>query len=115
MSVAKRFYWEERTTLEFDELAAQDSIAILPVAATEQHGPHLSVATDSAIGRGMLECLRERIPGDISVSVRMEPLSSLNLSTSFGSYLSKETSSESSLSCLASYWPKLIPLFMIFA
>ncbi|EGP54265.1 creatininase (creatinine amidohydrolase) protein (plasmid) [Agrobacterium tumefaciens F2] len=69
MSVAKRFYWEERTTLEFDELAAQDSIAILPVAATEQHGPHLSVATDSAIGRGMLECLRERIPGDISVSV----------------------------------------------
>lgn len=57
MSVAKRFYWEERTTLEFDEPAAQDPIAILPVAATEQHGPHLSVATDSAIGRGMLECL----------------------------------------------------------
>lgn len=69
MNFAKQFYWEERTTLEFAALAAENSVAILPVAATEQHGPHLTVATDSAIGRGMLECLRERIPDDISVSV----------------------------------------------
>jgi creatinine amidohydrolase len=30
-------------------------IAVLPVAAVEQHGPHLPVSTDSSIMQGMLD------------------------------------------------------------
>ncbi|MBT9385233.1 creatininase family protein [Pseudooceanicola sp. CBS1P-1] len=56
------FYWEEYTAQEFGRLAAEDAIAILPIAATEQHGPHLPVATDSAIARGMLERLARALP-----------------------------------------------------
>lgn len=69
MTPNKPFYWEEYTTLEFAELAARGAIAILPIAAIEQHGPHLSVGTDTVIGRGMLELLRQRIPDDLPVCV----------------------------------------------
>ncbi len=29
-------------------------VAILPVAATEQHGPHLPIKVDAAINQGMI-------------------------------------------------------------
>ena len=34
--------WVEMTTAEFSALPA-DTVAVLPVAAIEQHGPHLPV------------------------------------------------------------------------
>jgi creatinine amidohydrolase len=69
MNRTLNFFWENHTTRDFAELAARDAIAILPVAATEQHGPHLPVATDSAIGRGMLAILKDRLPEDLRVVV----------------------------------------------
>jgi creatinine amidohydrolase len=62
------FYWEELTTRDFAALDPQ-TIAILPIAATEQHGPHLPVSTDSAIANGMIELLRERLPLGLPVLV----------------------------------------------
>lgn len=62
------FYWEDMTTEDFASVDPE-TIAILPIAATEQHGPHLPVATDSAISVGMIELLRDRLPVDISVLV----------------------------------------------
>jgi creatinine amidohydrolase len=42
--------WERLTAAEINEWAARDAVVILPVAALEQHGPHLPVWTDSLIG-----------------------------------------------------------------
>lgn len=37
-------------------------IAVLPVAATEQHGPHLPTSTDADIARAMVTACIERLP-----------------------------------------------------
>jgi creatinine amidohydrolase len=65
----RAFFWAELKSDEFRGLDPEATIAILPVAATEQHGPHLPVMTDTAIARGMLALLRERLPDDLKVLV----------------------------------------------
>jgi hypothetical protein len=45
----RAFYWAELRSKDFKGLDPEKTIAILPVAAIEQHGPHLPVMTDSAI------------------------------------------------------------------
>ncbi len=47
----KRF-WHELTSFDFRVPEVKDWIAVLPVAAIEQHGPHLPVATDMIINDG---------------------------------------------------------------
>lgn len=42
------------------------SIAILPTAAVEQHGPHLPVGVDTMIAEGMLAEFRRMCPDDLS-------------------------------------------------
>lgn len=42
--------WARLKAHELRELAQQDAVVILPVAAMEQHGPHLPVMTDTRIG-----------------------------------------------------------------
>ena len=39
---------------EVDTLAAKDPVIVLPIAAIEQHGPHLPLSTDLEIGLGVL-------------------------------------------------------------
>ena len=67
--MAKRFYWNELTSLEFAKLDPDSTVAILPLASTEQHGPHLPIATDVAIANGMLGLVRELLPADDNVFV----------------------------------------------
>ncbi|PRX08131.1 UNVERIFIED_ORG: creatinine amidohydrolase [Martelella mediterranea] len=67
--MAKRFYWNELTSPEFSALDPANTVAILPLASTEQHGPHLPVATDVAIAQGMLDTLQENIPDNLDVLV----------------------------------------------
>lgn len=67
--MAKRFYWNELTSPEFRDLNPDTTIAILPIASTEQHGPHLPVATDVAIARGMLDTLQKNLPEALDVLV----------------------------------------------
>jgi creatinine amidohydrolase len=45
--------WERMTAPELRALAARDAVVVLPVAALEQHGPHLPVWTDSAVGHAV--------------------------------------------------------------
>ena len=42
--------WRRLRADQLRELARQDAIVILPVAALEQHGPHLPVVVDSRLG-----------------------------------------------------------------
>lgn len=56
--------WDELTSPELDALPKTTPV-VLPIAATEQHGPHLPLATDRLIAehfmRGLEESLSERI------------------------------------------------------
>ncbi|MDQ0456792.1 creatininase family protein [Rhizobium paknamense] len=63
------FYWNELNTYDFAGLSPETTIAILPIASTEQHGPHLPIATDVAIAEGMLEELRRQQPADLDILV----------------------------------------------
>jgi creatinine amidohydrolase len=48
-------YWQDLTTRDFSALDTAACVAILPVAAIEQHGPHLPVAVDATICEGLLK------------------------------------------------------------
>lgn len=56
--------WVEMTWPEFDALPA-DTVAILPVAAIEQHGPHLPVYVDACLNAGVVERAIELLPDHI--------------------------------------------------
>ena len=60
--MALPFYWNELNTYDFAGLSPDTTIAILPIASTEQHGPHLPIATDVVIANGMLAELRKQKP-----------------------------------------------------
>jgi creatinine amidohydrolase len=47
-------HWGDLTTRDFEGLDPETTIAVLPIAAIEQHGPHLPVSTDTEIARGMI-------------------------------------------------------------
>jgi creatinine amidohydrolase len=67
--MAKPFYWNELNTHDFAGLSPDRTIAILPLASTEQHGPHLPIATDVAIANGMLAELKTQRPDDLDILV----------------------------------------------
>lgn len=55
--------WLDRTADEIEMLAARDPVAVLPLAAVEQHGPHLPVSTDVEIGRALLDRAGKTLEG----------------------------------------------------
>ena len=55
-------YWQDLTTVEVAALAAREPVVVLPVAAIEQHGPHLPLSTDLVIGLGVLTEAFRRLP-----------------------------------------------------
>ncbi|MEJ8473174.1 creatininase family protein [Roseibium algae] len=65
MSALPRRHWHEMTTLDFQGAGKKDWIAILPVAAIEQHGPHLPVYTDTAIAEGQVKRVLELLPDEV--------------------------------------------------
>jgi len=58
----KSGYWQNLTSRDFADLDAEQTIAVLPVAAVEQHGPHLPLATDALINEGIVAATLERLP-----------------------------------------------------
>lgn len=46
-----------------------DSLAVLPVAAIEQHGPHLPMGTDLMIAEGLLDSVRAECPDDLDLLI----------------------------------------------
>lgn len=59
--------------------AAADWIAVLPLAATEQHGPHLPLSTDVLIAEAYLARLRKLLPQHIPAAVL--PVQPVGIST----------------------------------
>ncbi len=65
----RKVYWNQLTTREFEGLDPETTIVVWPIAATEQHGPHLPVATDTTIAEGMIGELLARLPEDLSILI----------------------------------------------
>ncbi|WP_116810108.1 creatininase family protein [Steroidobacter cummioxidans] len=60
-------YWENCTTRDLLELEPERTVALLPVSAVEQHGPHLPLATDAIICEGLVRSTMQRVREDLLV------------------------------------------------
>jgi creatinine amidohydrolase len=67
--MTRRLDWTDFRAPEYRGLDPMRSIAVLPVAAIEQHGPHLPVGTDTIINEGLLDLLRQRCPDDLDLRI----------------------------------------------
>ena len=57
-------WWQTLTTVDAGAIELSDPVVVLPVAAIEQHGPHLPLSTDLEIGIGLLSQAFGRLPDD---------------------------------------------------
>lgn len=64
-----RRLWQDYRAPEFKAIDPDRTIAILPTAAIEQHGPHLPVGTDTIINQGMCDLLADRAPPDLDLRI----------------------------------------------
>jgi creatinine amidohydrolase len=62
-----RRFWADLTTTDFAKLALDRTIAVLPVAATEQHGPHLPLSVDTDLVDGVVAASLPHLPADLPV------------------------------------------------
>ena len=64
-------FWADLSTRHFARLAASPAIdrvvAVLPVAATEQHGPHLPLCVDSTLVDGVVQAALPHLPAGFPV------------------------------------------------
>ena len=74
----RRLRWGEYRAPEFAAVDPDATIAILPIAATEQHGPHLPVGTDALIMEGMLMTAASMLPE--SLDMRSLPIQAIGKS-----------------------------------
>jgi creatinine amidohydrolase len=77
-------YWTEMRTSDFRAARMAEVIAVLPVAAIEQHGPHLPVGVDVAIQQGYLDRVADRLPADLPVLFL--PIQAVGVSTEHGDF-----------------------------
>ena len=70
MNTKSRF-WADLTAQDFARLLASGdaahTIAVLPVAATEQHGPHLPLSVDTVLVDGVVAAALPHLPNDVPV------------------------------------------------
>lgn len=59
--------WSDYTSEAFSRLDRENLIAVLPVGATEQHGPHLPMSTDTATIDGVVAATLPKLPDDLPV------------------------------------------------
>jgi creatinine amidohydrolase len=58
-------YWTDMSAAQLAEADTRGWIGVLPVAATEQHGPHLPASTDADIARAMVAATVEQLPHEL--------------------------------------------------
>ncbi|QIT56724.1 creatininase family protein [Aquisalimonas sp. 2447] len=59
--------WMDLTAAELAGMGGEDTVAVLPLAAVEQHGPHLPLGTDLIIGEGLLQHAMSVLSADLPV------------------------------------------------
>lgn len=58
-------FWAELTTADFTRLDRSRTVAVLPLGATEQHGPHLPLCVDSTLVDGVVAACLPHLPADL--------------------------------------------------
>ncbi|GAB0116035.1 creatininase family protein [Acidisoma sp. 7E03] len=69
MTLLSSHWWWDLSTREFAALDMSRIVGVLPVAAVEQHGPHLPVKVDAAINAGIVARAVELMPPDFPALV----------------------------------------------
>ncbi|HLH12953.1 MAG TPA: creatininase family protein [Methylovirgula sp.] len=60
-------FWAEMSWKDFQSADMEEAIAVLPVAAVEQHGPHLPLGVDLFLMQGYVERVVARLPEGLPV------------------------------------------------
>jgi len=74
----RRVWWGDFRAPEFAAIDPEATIAVIPLAAVEQHGPHLPVSTDFSIMAGMLETVIPHLP--TALDIRILPIQAIGKS-----------------------------------
>jgi len=76
--------WLDMTWQDIAGAKTEGWIAVLPLAAVEQHGPHLPLGVDSYIADAYLERARDTVPDDLPVTFL--PIQRIGVSTEHLAY-----------------------------
>lgn len=60
-------FWAELTSPDFAALDPARTVAVLPLGATEQHGPHLPLQVDSTLANGVIGAALPLLPAGLPV------------------------------------------------
>ncbi|ADU34975.1 creatininase family protein [Variovorax paradoxus] len=60
-------FWSQLTTRDFAGLDMAATVAVLPLGATEQHGPHLPLGVDSVLADGIVAASLPLLPAALPV------------------------------------------------
>jgi len=81
-------YWSEWSQADFERLRrggdAARAVALLPLGATEQHGPHLPTGVDSLLADAFVAAAMPHLPADLPLVVL--PTQTLGLSTEHAAF-----------------------------
>jgi creatinine amidohydrolase len=64
-----KIWWNDFCATDFQNIDAEKTIAIVPIAAIEQHGPHLPVGTDTILNQGCLDMLVANRPEGLDLRI----------------------------------------------
>ncbi len=67
VSPAAPRFWADLKSTDFASLDRARCIAVLPVAAIEQHGPHLPLNVDTTLVEGVIAAALPQLPADLPV------------------------------------------------
>lgn len=99
-------YWAQLSTRDLAEARgrglAEQTVAVLPVAAIEQHGPHLPLSVDATLLQGVIDAALPLLPAGLPVLFL--PPQNIGLSTEHLSYPGTLTLSPATLLAL---WTEL--------
>lgn len=60
-------FWADLSTADFAQRDMSRTVAVLPVAATEQHGPHLPLSVDTDLVNGVVQASLPHLGADLPV------------------------------------------------
>lgn len=95
-------FWAELSTHDFAQLqatgTAEQIVAVLPVAAIEQHGPHLPLSVDASLLQGVIDTALAQLPAELPVLFL--PPQNIGLSTEHTAFAGTLTLSPTTLIAL---------------